>query len=409
MKQATFISVIWCFILFFATYTDAQNIKTVQLRPVGSRQFSAIVPLGSALKLSFDDLDADSKEYQYKIEKMTYNWKPSKLSYNQYIRGFDQNYITDVTNSFNTLQPYTHYSVTIPNQSSEITKSGNYLISVLDDDDEVILSRKCVFFEPKTDVGVSVLRSRDVKNSNEMQTVHFIVNYPNFNIQNPSSEIKAVVMQNNNWQTAIYKLKPRFFGVNKLIYNYNNKTNFWAGNEFLNFDNKQIRSTGMHIAKTEMKNVFHNYLYANEQRAKRPYTYYPDINGQFVIRTLSGNNANTEADYAYVHFYLEANQPFKKKEVYVYGAFNDFKFNKNNKMKYSKEYGMYKTSILLKQGFYNYMFATVDKQKKVNLTEIDGNYYQTENEYTVLIYYRPFGELYDRVIGVGNGFYNQNR
>ena len=396
-------------LLILCCELQSQNIKTIQLRPLGQNQFSAIAPLGSVLELSFDDLDADGKEYQYKIEHMTPNWEPSNLIANQYINGFEQNYISNVENSFNTLQNYSHYSVQIPNQSTIITKSGNYLLSVINEDYEVVFTRKFVLYENTTTTGVAVYRSRDTKTVNEQQTVQFSVNYPGIRINNPFQEIKVTLLQNNNWNTAITNLQPQFLRPNQLVYNHTLKSNFWGGNESLHFDNKYIRNTNLNIAKTEQKEIFHSYLYIDEPRAEKKYTYNPDINGQFVVRTLDGKNPKTEADYAMIHFALDAFEPYTNKDVYVYGAFNNFELNSENKMSYNKTEQFYEAKVPLKQGFYNYNYATVNANGKVDLTEIDGSFFQTENEYTVIVYYKPFGEIYHRVIGVGNGFFDQNR
>ena len=402
-------------ILFLITFCisihlSAQNIKTVQLRPKNSyNQFSAIVPLGSVLTLSFDDLDADSKDYQYKIQHMTHDWKPSNITTNQYIDGFDQIEIVNFSNSFNTLQPYTHYSVDLPNQNTVITKSGNYLISVLDEDYEVVFTRRCVFYENITTVGVAVFRSRDTKSNNQKQTVQFAVNHPDLQINNPNQEINVTLFQNHNWSTAINNIQPQFIKPQQLLYNHTIATNFWGGNEFLNFDSKFIRTTSLNIAKVERKDIYNSYLYTDEQRADKIYTYNPDINGQFIIRTMDSNIPNTEADYSLVHFSLDAFEPLENKSIYVYGAYNNYRLTDENKMKYNSKDRIYETSILLKQGFYNYSYVTLDRNNLINLNEIDGSFFQTENEYTVIVYYKPFGETYDRVIGVGMGYFNQNR
>ncbi len=398
--------------LFFALYQtiNAQNIKTIQLRPKhNANQFAAIVRLGNVLELSFDDLEADSKEYQYKVAHMTHDWKPSNLTSNQYIDGFDENEIINITNSFNTLQSYTHYSVEIPNQNTIITKSGNYLISVLNEDYEVVFSRRCIFYEDITTVGVAVLRSRDTKSNNQKQTVQFSVNHPNIPINNATREINITLFQNHNWNTAINNIQPQFIKPQQLLYNHTFKTNFWGGNEFLNFDSKHLRNTSLNIAKTERKNIYHSYIYTDEQRADKTYTFNPDINGQFVVRTLEANDSNTEADYSIVHFSLDAFEPFEDKDTFVYGAFNNYQLSDENKMKYNTVDNVYQAEIKFKQGFYNYSYATLNKNNSINLNEIDGSFYQTENEYTVIVYYKPFGETYDRVIGVGNGYFNQNR
>ena len=381
------------------------NIKSIQLRPLEVNNFSAIVPLGKTIELSFDDLDADQKEYSYKIEHMDSNWKPSRVSTNEYIIGFNQNSILDYENSFNTLQNYTHYKVQIPNRNTKITKSGNYLISVLDENQNLVFNRRFTYYETKTLVGVSVIRSRNTKAKNQQQTVQFTVNYNANEIRNPSQEIKTVVLQNNIWKTAISDLKPQFFRNNQLVYKYYNKPNFYSGNEYLHFDNKQIRNSTVQIARVEKKEIYHTYLYPQEKRNLKAYTYFPDINGQFAIRTIEGNNSYTEADYAMVYFSLESDELFNK-QVYVYGAFNDFKTTAENKMKYNANTKKYEISILLKQGFYNYTFATLNNNNVINLHELNGSFFETENEYTVLVYYKAFGENYQRVIGVGNAKIN---
>lgn len=392
----------------------AQNIKTVQLRPKNNPNFYApIVRLGDVLKLSFDDLDADSKQYQYKIEHMTHDWKPSSMTSNQYIEGFEQNEIINFTNSFNTLQPYTHYSVEIPNQNTIITKSGNYLISVIDEDYEVVFTRRCVFYEDITTVGVAAFRSRNAATTNQQQTVQFSVNHPGLQINTPSQEINVTLFQNHNWNTAITNLQPIFIKPQQLLYNHTVRTNFWGGNEFLNFDTKFIRNSSLNVARVERKNLYHSYLYTDEPRNDKIYTYNPDINGQFVVRTTErdvvDDRDNTEADYSLVHFSLEAFEPYENKEVFVYGAFNNYELSEENKMTYDSSQKIYKATLPFKQGFYNYNYATLDNNKNVDLYEVDGSFYQTENEYTVIVYYKPFGEIYDRVIGVGYGFFNQNR
>lgn len=393
--------------LFLTASLISQNIKSIQLRPLQENNFSSIVPLGTQLELSFDDLDADSKEYQYKIEHMTHDWQSSRLSSSQYIDGFDQNTILNVNNSFNTFQNYTHYSVKIPNINTVITKSGNYLLSVLNYDDEVIFTRRFVLYESKTTIGVTVERSRYTKTLNTQQTIQFSVNHPNIRVNNPRQEIHVVILKNKNWNEMISELQPTFFKPNQLLYTYTNKTNFWGGNEYLNFDNKYIRNSSLNVVRVVKKDIFHHYLYPYTYNEAKKYTYNPDINGQFVIRTLEANDSKTEADYAMMHFSLLTDEPFLDKDVFIYGAFNDFNITDENKMQYDVKEKSYKVNILLKQGFYNYTFATLQSDGSVNTHDINGSFYETENEYTVIVYYKPLGSFYERVIGIGTGVFNQ--
>ncbi|MDP2089349.1 MAG: DUF5103 domain-containing protein [Flavobacteriaceae bacterium] len=383
--------------------TDAEYIKSVVLKSENANSFAPIFRLGERFILSFDDVEADEKDYYYKVEHCDYHWKESQISENEYVIGFNKNRIRNYENSFNTLQYYTHYAVTFPNEKTQIIQSGNYLISVLDENDQIVFSRRLVIVNPKTEVGVTIHRTRSIETIAEQQTVQFVINHPNLNINNPSEEIKIVVLQNNNWNTAVKNLKPQYFKMNQLVYKYDKETSFWGGNEYLNFDNKIIRNTSLNISHVYLgDDIFYTHLFTDEERAKKPYTYFPDINGNFLVRNLEGENAALDADYTWVHFSLKTENRFNKKDVYIYGNFNNWQFSPINKMKYNERSGLYELPILLKQGFYNYQYATLDTKEKLNDYEINGSFFQTENEYTVLVYYRKMGARFDEVIGVGN-------
>jgi hypothetical protein len=405
--------IIFFFLLIFnplnAQNVAPANIKSIELKALGNTTFNHIIPLGNTIELNFDDLDGDQKEYYYKIDLMTHDWKESNLISNQYINGFQSNVIFNVENSFNTFQNYTHYTVKFPNQNTRITKSGNYRLSILDDVEEVVFSRRFTLYENIATVGVSASRSRNTKNMGKEQTIQFLVNHSRIQINNPSQEIHVAILQNENWKSAITKIRPQFYKPNQLIYNYTNKTNFWGGNEYLFFDNKNIRNASVSIARSERKEIFHNYLYPYVNRELKSYSYNPDINGQFIIRNIEALNPKTEADYAMMHFSLEVAQNFEDKEVYVYGAFNNFNLTEENKMIFDPSTNYYTTNFLLKQGFYNYTFVTKSSEDLISESEIRGNFSETENIYTVIVYHKAFGSLFDRVIGVGTIQHNGER
>ncbi|WP_457610592.1 type IX secretion system plug protein [Lutibacter sp.] len=387
-----------------SNFIEPDYIKTIIFKSTATNNYAPIIRLGEKLILSFDDLNADEHNYTYKIEHCTLDWEVSNLSEFEYINGFAEDRIRDFENSFNTLQPYTNYKLTIPNEATKIKISGNYILSVINEDLEVVFKRKFVIYEPKVTVGVSIYKSRDIATINTKQSVEFIINHPNYNINNPSLEIIPVILQNNNWQTAITGLKPQFYRRTQLLYKYNKETSFWGGNEFLFFDSKSIRNSTLNIAKVELgKELYHTYLYTNEGRIGKPYTLFPDINGNFIIRTLDGNNSYLDADYSWVHFSLKSFENLEGKDIYISGNYNNWQLNKTNKLHYNTETGLYETTILLKQGFYNYQYVTKTKNGTLSNHDIDGSYFQTENDYTVLVYYKKFGDRYTKVIGVGYG------
>lgn len=404
-------NILFSFFLFFFAFgfsqinsVEPENIKTIILNPFKTNTYTPIIRLGEKIQLIFDDLNADEHTYTYKIEHCDFDWNISNLSESEFVNGYSEDRVRDYENSFNTLQPFTNYKLTIPNENTEIKISGNYIISILNEDEELVFKRSFVVFEPKVTVAVALFRSRDIAKISTQQAVEFTINNSNFRINNPSEEIIPVILQNNNWQTAISGLKPQFFRGTQLLYKYNKETSFWAGNEFLYFDSKSIRNSTLNIAKVELgKDLYHTYLYTNEERIDKPYTLFPDINGNFIIRTLQGENPNTDADYSWVHFSLSCLENLEGKEIYVHGKFNNWQLNDLNTLKYNTSTGLYECKILLKQGFYNYQYVTKNKQGIISNYDIDGSFYETENDYTVLIYYKKFGSRYTEVIGVGYG------
>ena len=379
------------------------NIKSIVFNPFKTNEYAPIIKLGSPFALSFDDLNADQKEYRYKIDHYDYNWKPSGLNSTEFLNGFNDDLIRDFENSFNTLQDYTHYSARLPNDNISIKISGNYLITVYNEDGEVVFTKPFIVYNPIVDVGVSTHRSRDIATINTKHNIQFIINYPNLTVNNPNQEIKVAVYQNNDWNSVLKNLKPQFIRGTQLLFKYNSNVNYWAGNEYLFFDTKEIRNATNNVYRTEMKDIFNTYLYSDEERAKEIYTFNPDINGNFVLRTIDNEDVNIEADYSLVHFNLLSEEKLNNPSIYVYGNFNNWQMTDENKMTYNKRTKSYQTKLLFKQGFYNYKYVLLTKDNSVDNYTIEGSHYQTENNYTVVVYYKPYGSRYTQVIGYGNG------
>jgi hypothetical protein len=276
------------------------------------------------------------------------------------------------------------------------------MIHLYDDDGNLIFTRKFMIVEEQVGVGVSVKRSRDLRYINEKQAVQFTV-YPNdLLLINPNESVKTVIIQNNNLHRVIDNLIPQYTMGRDLIYRYDKEASFWGGNEFLNFDSKEARVANVGIRRVELNEVFEHYLYTQNPRAERPYTFNPDVNGNFVIRALGTNNSSIEAEYILTHFSLRYT-PEENQRVFVYGNFNNYATQETNELYYNPDSGLMETILFLKQGFYNYTFASQIDDGPIDLGRINGNYWETENDYTVLVYYKGPGERYDRLIGWGRG------
>ncbi|WP_066221361.1 DUF5103 domain-containing protein [Formosa haliotis] len=377
-------------------------IKTITFKGDTDVSILPIINLGDVLQLEFDALNGNEDDFYYSIEYFNYDWTPTSLMRSEYIDGFDKQRITQYDNSFNTYQLYSHYVLTIPNnQVRSLKVSGNYMIKVYNESDELMFSRKFMVNEGGANVGVTIKLSRDVKYLNEKQTVDLLINSNTILFNNPLQTVKTTIIQNNNLKTAINNVKPMYTMGNDLIYKYNTETTFWAGNEYLYFENKEIRVANSGINFVDLQELYNNYLFTNGVRKYKPYTYNPDINGNFVINNIDSEYPNIEADYAWIHFSLLADEVPINKSVHVYGNFNNYDVNETTKMTYNQDKGVYENAMLLKQGFYNYKFVVQEETGQVDEGFISGNFYQTENDYKVIVYYRDLGGRYDKIIGIG--------
>lgn len=379
-------------------------IQTIQFSGTTSQSQLPIIRLGSRLQLSFDALNGNEEDYYYSITHYNFDWTPSDLSKGEYLDGFDEVRIDNYENSLNTLQIFSHYSLTIPNRDTrKIKKSGNYLLSIYNDENVLIFSRKFMLIENLVDVNVEIKRSRDLNYIDEKQVVQFSINSPNLLLINPKQTVKTLILQNSNLKTAISQLKPQYTIGTELIYRYDKEAAFWGGNEFLSFDNKDVRSATYGIRGVELNELYENFLYTNISRKDRPYTYDPDINGNFVVRNIDAENQNIEAEYVFMHFKLQYYEDIGDKEIHIYGNFNNWTIDGTTYMEYDKSSDNYRNTRLFKQGYYNYKYVLVDRDGSIDEGAIGGNFWQTENEYTVLVYFRDLGARFDRIVGMGTG------
>ena len=381
---------------------DASFIKSVVFKSKNDKFQLPIVALGEVFELSFDDLNADERNYYYRIKYFNHDWTPTSLFQSEFMRGFDNIRIENYRTSFNTLQPYTNYKLKLPNEETKFLLSGNYILEVYDDDDILIFSRRFLIYENKVDVGAAVYRSRDLTFYQTHQCIQFSIN-PEAGkfLRDPENLVHTVILQNEQWNSAITDIKPQYFNGNRLEYRYQKKTGFEGGNEYLFFDTKDIRSTGSNVGSVELNRLYETYLNTNFLRRGYPYSFNADINGDFFIRTLEGSEDEAiEADYSWVHFSLSAPKFLEGQEVYIYGKFNNYQLTDENKMYFNPGLEIYEGIILLKQGFYNYKYVAKSSDQLLT-NSLSDSHALTENRYLILVYYSEFGTRNDALIGIG--------
>lgn len=388
------------------TYVD--HIKSVKFH-LDNLFFSyPIVTLNSQnrLRLSFDDLEADNKNYVYSLIHCDRDWQPSQLTEMEYLDGFSEERINDFRLSFRTIKSFTHYELTLPNNYVRWRVSGNYILVVYEDggDKIPVISKRFVVVEPEVRVTPTITRTAQASKSRTHQEIDFIIDHDKFPLRNPRQEIRAVVLQNGRWDNAIENLEPLFLRTNRMVFDYQNKITFPAGNEFRQLDLRSFRYRGQNMASIERQDdIFKVQLFRDQSRKKQPYLFFQDTNGDFIIETQDENNFDLSSDYGDILFILNTEGALGDKEIYVTGTFENWEMLERNKMTYNPAINSYVAKIRMKQGYYTYGYATKDlgdtEAYSPDFTALEGNFTETENNYSILVYYRPFGERYDRVIG----------
>ena len=394
------------FKFIFSQSINPDNVKSISFQKQNENKFSNIFigVINEKFSLSFDILSGLEHDLYYVIEHCDFNWEKSQLIKSEYIQGFDDVKIDNYSSSFNTYQIYTHYNISFPNSNTSFKKSGNYIIKIIDEYGDEIFRRKFILYENLVTVQTEIKRSREIEFINEKQVVNFEINPINIQLNNPSKTVKVKVFKNNELNYSIENIKPQYNMGQKLIYKYDKELSFWGGNEYLFFENKFVRNTSINIRGFDLEDIYSNFLFEDFSRKNRKYTYNPDINGGFLFNVNNSSNAEFEADYVNIHFYLQKPQAFDlENKIYVVGDFNNYQISDEYLMEYNSRYNLFELVLKLKQGFYNYKYIAVNQEKKIIHGEISGNFDETENEYNVIVYYRNYGERFDRVVGVGKG------
>lgn len=388
-------------------YTDrvfSSDIKTVQLYPKNEARGYPIIRLKSndKLVLEFDDLSAESKNYNYVFIHCTPDWQPTDLMYTEYTEGFSDGQITDYKYSFNTLKNYLHYRLEFPEDDYKPLLSGNYLLLVYQDYDRnrPVLSMRFRVLDEKTRISAEIKRSEIVNQADCCTQFRVSVQDVSAGITDDLSSTALYIHRNDSEVFALRDLLPDFVKGNLLEYNNPRKLYLPGGNEYryTNLKNRKRRTD--RVAEISFNRPYYIYTLYPDIHKPHIYSNTKDINGKFVVTSDHTEYPDTEAEYVLADFYLKTDQIFADRELYLYGAFSNYKLLPENRLEYDERHGMYSVRIMLKQGFYNYCYALYDPdEQKLSLSDTEGNFYQTENDYNFYFYYRAPGEVHYQLIG----------
>jgi hypothetical protein len=365
-----------------------------------------IIKLGShgpneRINISFDDLTHTYHRYVYRIEHCEADWTVSdQLFSSDYIEGFqDGNTIDDIVESINTNTLYTHYSLQIPNEQCSLKMSGNYKLTVYDenDGDRPMFTACFMVIEPAMGVALDVTTNTDIDINKAHQQVSMQVNYGGINVTDPMSQIKTVIMQNRRWDNAKVNPRPQYIMPDGLKWEHNRDLIFQAGNEYHKYEILDVDHPSMGIDRIVWDgNDYQVYPYVCTPRPN--YLYDEDANGAFYIRNSDNIENDISSEYVYVHYTLKTPQRFAG-DIYVNGAWTNDQFTPEYLMTYNEINKCYTATIRQKQGYYSYQYVLVDVNGVSQAVPSEGSFYQTENKYQALVYYRGRGERTDRLVG----------
>ena len=361
-----------------------------------------IARVGGRVEISFDQLSHAYTRYIYKVELCNADWTPAtEVFESDYLEGFNGRPLEDYETSFNTTVLYTHYRLSLPNEDLRLRLPGNYRIHFFADEvgrDEEPVAEACFsLLAPEMSVSATVTTNTDIDFNQTHQQVSFSLNYGTRRVVDPQRELHTVVMQNRRLDTAVRDLVPNIQRATGVEWNHRRELIFSAGAEYHKFELLDVHVSGMGIDRMQWFDPnYHATLFAVSPQ--RNYTYDQDVNGAFIIRTGDDEDVDTQGDYVFVHFLLQTPR-LAGGDVYVCGLWDGGFPNPECRMTYDEKAGAYETAVLLKQGYYNYQFRQLAEGGVGKTARTEGDFYQTENEYIILVYHRPQGARYDALVG----------
>ena len=386
-----------------------KNIASLQVVANNDWLSLPIITLNSNdfVNISFDDLTHEYHRYCYKIEHCEADWQTSSALFeSDYIDGFASgNTIDDVQESTNTVQLYTHYNISFPNNKCRPKISGNYRVTIYDENDEkhVVCRAYFMIVEPSMAVQLNVTTNTDIDINGKHQQVEMAVDYGNNIVSNPQTQIKTVVMQNGRWDNAVINARPQYIKANGLQWIHCKDFIFDGGNEYRKFETLDVTHTTMGLESINWDgHNYHAWIWTDEPRPS--YIYDKDANGAFLIRNSDNIDNDVNSDYIITHFRLKS--PQTADPIYINGFFTNDRFLPQYEMKWNEKNQQYEGELLLKQGYYSYQYLMMKPEGKLKPVPSEGNFYQTENTYQALIYFKANGDRTDRLVGYTFGKWN---
>ncbi|MDX2049181.1 MAG: DUF5103 domain-containing protein [Chitinophagaceae bacterium] len=386
------------------------NIRTIKFNIYGDQLGYPIIRLNGndKLELNFDDMDPEVKNYFYTFQLCNSDWSPVQMSYFDFVRGFTQVRISTYRVSSSVLTRYIHYQATLPDRNCMPTKAGNYILKVFlnGDTTQLAFTRRLLVYDSKLAIAAQVQQPFTQQFFRTHHKLQVAVSTKGVTVTYPNQQIKVVALQNYRWDNCIKDIPPLFFRNDMVEYNTEKDFLVAAGKEWRWLNLRSFRLLGDRVQKqTNTDSTFELYVKPETDRVNQRYYFFRDLNGMFTSETTENVNPFWEAEYAKVHFtYIPpGNAPYPGKDVYLFGEITNYGMLDSAKMRFNASSGAYETTLKLKQGYYDYMYVTKDKadnKSGFSTSFTEGNWWESEDHYMILVYYRELGGRYDQLLGV---------
>lgn len=363
------------------------------------------------IEFSFDCLSQDLHQYSYTVYHLNQDFTRSELQSFEYLSGFTTDDITLYSFSNNTQQIYIHYQLFFPNEQMQLTKSGNYVLHIYEDGnpDNTVVNFCFQVVEPLVGIETDIRANTQEELNGRYQQLDIDIDTRMLTYNNPD-DVKLVVQQNGRTDNQVINPKANYIEPFRFRYKNNRELIFEGGNEYRHFDAYSVYYAGYNVDRIRYaEGEYHAFLEYDQnrgvtsetERTGAPYIYEHDTNGQFVVNAENCFDIETEAEYMWVHWTLPMSAPFFDGTVYVSGELFHNQMNLHNRMQYDNEQKCYYLIAPFKQGAYDYQYWFLPKgEKKATLLKTEGSHWQTDNEYTVFVYFRPQGGRYDQLVGM---------
>lgn len=426
MKQTPILTLLLFSLIFAVTVrTEAQTtyrkqaidpkIKTLQVYPADNPIGFPFIEFGGEhkMEISFDKMEFAHQTFFYKIVHCNRDWSKSPLTEMEFYDGLATGEIEDVNLSQSTVVNYTNYRLRLPQDGERFKVSGNYAVVISENIDFAHISAVVCFYVAERNVAINAKStSKTLSGFNtHYQQLEIEVNHPAYPIGNPMAELNLNVLQNRRHDNARLDLKPSFTTPTKQTYANMQPLVFEGGNEYRFIDFADPYRYSGQIDKIEVKADYYNVYTTPAYPRNRSYlpSNYGNANGRYIINRKDYDNDYYKADYMEVNFILPNSLEFYNYDIYLLGDLTDNRLDEHSRLTLDQRLNIYHLGLSLKEGGYSFLYAFVPKNCPkashqspcpTTLIPFEGSFWQTQNEYVIMLYHTPFGAKYDKLIGI---------